>query len=229
MSDYPVPLVPVNHTEPVPRRVRAVPRRPGGRRHDPRPLRVGVARLPAVLRPAGRRPARRAGRRGHHRGDPAWRRAAIRRCEWAASTGRARPRSSRPRGRRTRRHRALRVVRPRRLVRGGRAGLRPPPQPVHAGRRAALDPDGARRVQRRRAGRVLLARAGLRDRPPHPLLPEPHRRRLRPAAPLGHRDRVPLQGHDQRVLVGPDRRSGSTPTSPGPTTSRPARCSPSPA
>ena len=43
----------------------------------------------------------------------------------------------------------------------------------------------------------------------------------------GHR--MPLQGHDQRLLVGPHSATPSTPTSPGPTTSRPASCCRSPA
>ena len=56
MSDYPAPPVPANHVEPVPRRVRAFL---GGRTivdTTERPLRLGVARLPAVLHPARRRP-----------------------------------------------------------------------------------------------------------------------------------------------------------------------------
>ena len=108
-------------------------------------------------------------------------------------------------GGRPRRHGALRVVGARRLVRGGRAGLRPPAQSVLARRRHPLDPHGAGGVPRRGAGRVLVTRPVLRDRAPDPLLPQPDGRRLH--APRGDRDpdRVPLQGRHDRLLVVGDR------------------------
>ena len=85
----------------------------------------------------------------------------------------------------------------------------------------------ARGVQGRRARRVLLARHVLRDRPPDPLRPEPDRRRLHPPRPVGDGHVLPLQGHHERVLVGAASTAGSIPTSPGPTASPLARCSPS--
>ena len=48
-----------------------LPGRAEGVRHHPSPLRVGMARLSAVLHPAGRRGRRHAGRRGHDRRDAA--------------------------------------------------------------------------------------------------------------------------------------------------------------
>ena len=47
--------------------------------------------------------------------------------------------------------------------------------------------------------------------------------------PTRHRDRLPLQGRHQRLLVGRGSATSCTPTSPGPTTSRPGSCCRSPA
>ena len=75
---------------------------------------------------------------------------------------------------------------------------------------------------------ALLLGDGLRDRPAHPLLPEPDRRRLRAPGPQRYGHRVPVQGHHHRLLVRPGRRRGA----PGPglelTTSPPASCCPLP-
>ena len=59
------------------------------------------------------------------------------------------------------------------LVRGGRAGLRPPAQSLHQGGCAPLDPGSPRRTGRGGAGRILLPGHGFRDRAADPLLPEP--------------------------------------------------------
>ena len=230
VSDYPAPLVPVE-----PRRARppphpGLPRRPDDRRHDRRPLRVGMAGLPAVLHPAGRRRAR---RRWSTRARPRRPRVATPStsgCGWATSTGPARPRcSARPRSRasttpsassgrrstpgsrRTSRSSSTRAARTRGSMRCGR------PAPCASSRTGVVLAESS--------SPVML----LRDRPPDPLLPEPDRRRLHAPRAVRHGDRLPLQGHDERLLVGARSRTGSIPTSPGPTTSRPARCSPSPA
>ncbi len=51
---------------------------------------------------------------------------------------------------------------------------------------------------------------------------------LRRARAHRHRDLLPLQGDDQRLLVGADRRRRCTPTSPGPTPTPRPRCCRSP-
>ena len=177
-----------------PRRARAPadtgrPRGQDGGGHDSGPLRVGVAGLSAVLHPLGRRRSRRADRRA---GDP---RDAPRRCQ-ALRTPRRRRRAhgsgAGARGRqggRPRRHGAFRVVGARRLVRGGRAGLRPSAQSVLAGRCHPFDPHGAGGVPRCGVGRVHLTRHVLRDGIADPLLPESDGRRL--LAPGSDRHRKP--------------------------------------
>src|SRR6185437_11891494 len=79
--------------------------------------------------------------------------------------------------------------------------------PVLAGRRAAFEPPGAGRARRGGAGRLGLAGYGVRDRPAGAVLRQPHRRPLRASGPERHRDLLSLQGHDQRLLVGPGRRN----------------------
>ena len=64
-----------------------------------------------------------------------------------------------------------------------------------------------RRVTRRRPGRIFFPGALLRDGAPDPLLLQPHRRRLHQARADRHRDVVPLQGNDHRLLVRAARRS----------------------
>ena len=56
------------------------------------------------------------------------------------------------------RYREVRLGRPGRVVRGGRAGVRPPAQPLRPGRRIALAPLGPGRARRRRARRIRLVR-----------------------------------------------------------------------
>src|SRR5918996_1613068 len=97
----------------------------------------------------------------------------------------------------------------RRLVRRGRARLRPPARPVHARRRGPLDATGAHRTRRSRARRVPVAGDGVRDGPADPLLPRPHRRPLRAPAALDDGLELPLQGSDDRLLVVRRRREGS--------------------
>ncbi len=175
VADYPQMIVPVNHVEPAPRRIRAMlggvtvldttralyvwewPNYPqyyvpladvrADVLVDEHASHSVAARAGVVVRPLGRRRhAWGRGARTHRRGGAA-----------------------------ARRHRPFRVVGARLLVRGGRGGLRPSAQSVHAGRRAALDPDGACRARRRPAGRVGLAGDGLRDRPADALLRQSHR------------------------------------------------------
>ena len=67
----------------------------------------------------------------------------------------------------------FRLGRARQLVRGGRAGLRPPAESLRACRRASLDAARANRAGRGRARRVRLAGHGVRDRTAHPLLRRP--------------------------------------------------------
>src|SRR3712207_2545622 len=100
---------------------------------------------------------------------------------------------------------AVRVVGTGRVVRGGRGGLRPPAQPLRAGRRAALHPLRARRARRGRAGRVVVPGAGLRDRPAAALLPAADGGGLQPPGVQPDPDRVPVQGPHERLLVRGDR------------------------
>ena len=107
-----------------------------------------------------------------------------------------------------RRARPRRLGRGRRLVRGGRRGLRrPSAQPLRAGRRDPLlaAASGSRSTASSspsRAAPVLLFETGLPTR--HYI----QRTDVDFAAPRAHRHRhlLPLQGDDQRLLVGADRR-----------------------
>src|SRR5271166_4558835 len=74
---------------------------------------------------------------------------------------------------------------------------------------AALEPPGARGTRRGRAGRLGVPGDGVRDWPADAVLRQPHRCPLRAPSPHRHGDRVPLQGDDQRLLVGPGRRHGA--------------------
>src|SRR5918997_4418661 len=149
-----------------------LPRRPDRAGHRASQVRVGVAPLPAVLRAAGRRRRLPAGRRASCRGLRSRDGAAAR-----APGGGGEPAGRGPGVRRGRSggcpgHRAVRVVGTGRVVRGGRGGLRPPAQPLRAGRRAALHPLHPRRARRGRAGRVVVPGAGLRTGlPPRSYLP----------------------------------------------------------
>ena len=75
--------------------------------------------------------------------------------------------------------------------------------------------DRARRARRPGPRGVLLAGHGLRDRAADALLPRSHRRSTSPPASDRHRDRLPVQGPDDRLLVGADRRGAATRISPG--------------
>ena len=228
MSDYPKMIAPTNHIEPVPRRVRATL---GGQVVLDTRRAIYVWEWPnypqyyipladvaaAVLvdenrvQKLSRGPARLHGLRVGDEARPGCGTRLHRRC------------SGRPG-----RHGAPRLGRSRRLVRGGRGGLRPPPQPLHPRRRDSLDPDRADRARGDGAGGVVLTGDGVRDRSADPLLPQSHRGRLRAPASHRHGHLVPLQGHDERLLVGAWCAGQDHPTWHGPTTSRPARCCPSP-
>ena len=119
---------------------------------------------------------------------------------------------------------ALRVGRARQLVRRRRRGVRPPAQPVHARRRAAIDTDCSHRARRRGARGVVLAGDVLRDRPADALLLQPHRGELRPPRRDRHCQFVSVQGDDERLLVGRASATRRARTSRGRTTSRRASC-----
>ncbi len=57
---------------------------------------------------------------------------------------------------------------------------------------------------------TIVARPVLRDGPPDALLHRPDRRGLHPLGAVGHADGVPLQGDDERVLVGGSRTADSS-------------------
>ena len=140
-GDYPPALPPVNHTEPVPRRIRATL---AGQTvldtmsalyvwewpHYPQYY-IPLADIdPAVLvdEQHEQKLSRGTARRYSLQVGDVTRPAALRVYgDDAVAEGLAG-------------HGAVRVGRPGRLVRGGRAGLRPPPQPVHPRRRAAVHP-----------------------------------------------------------------------------------------
>ena len=201
MSDFPAPPVPVNHVQPVPRRIRAF--LAGEVVVDTTNARYvwENTSYPQYYIPLAD-VAPRARRRGH----APWRRhgatPGASACASVTSTGPGGHRAHRGQGGGARRHRPLLVVGLRRLVRGGRAGLRPPAQSLHARRLAAVEPAPARGVQGRGAGRDVVARPVLRDRAPDPVLHRPHRRGLHPSGAVGHADGMPVQGDDERLLVG---------------------------
>ena len=212
MSDYPAPPVPANHVEPVPRRIRAVPRRPDGGRHDRGPLRVGMARLPAVLHPARRRRRRAC---WSTRARPRRRRGAT-----SGTTGSASGTSTGPRG-----HGRLGAAKVQGLddtVRFEWSALDAwfeEDEQVFVHPRSPytrVDAMRSTRTVRVESHGVVLAESSspvllLRDRAPDPLLPEPDRRRLHPSGARRHRHRLSLQGHDERLLVGARRTSASHP------------------
>ena len=224
--------LPAVHRPGRPRRAGAAPdpghpRWGGGPRHDIGPLRVGVAVLPAVLRALRRHRPGVPGRRGP-RGAPATGDGpAVRTPGGGRGPGRGGPPPHGLHGRGCDRDGPARLGRPRRLVRGGRAGLRPPAQPVHPGRRPAVLEGG-----RGRPGGAMLARST------HPVLVFetglPTRYYLDRTdvdwahlVPSDTRTACPYKGTTSgywSVAVG-DR---SSRTWPGPTTSRPASSCPSP-
>ena len=207
MNDYPAMIVPVNHIEPVPPDP-GLPGRQEGARHDPGLVCLGVAALPAVLRFRRRHPPRPARLRGPPSGPAAGSRNGTG-CAPGRRTGRGRPGSSQNRrltgcaapcassgprftscSRRTSRYSSTRAAR------------RP-------GRRAALEPPGARGARRSGAGGLGVPGDGVRDRPADAVLRQPRRCPLRAPDRLRHGDLVPLQGNNQRLLVGPGGRDGA--------------------
>ena len=141
----------------------------------------------------------------------------------AALTGLRRGRRPRPG-----RLRPLRMGGHRRVVRGRRASLRPSPRSLHQGGRPALHPPRPGRTRWHGSSRVRFAGPGVRDRSTHPLLPQPQRGRLHPPRSHRHRHR-PARTKGPPAAIGPPRSAATaTPTSRGPTTSRPASSSPSP-
>lgn len=128
---------------------------------------------------------------------------------WRAEQARRRSRAPRGRAARAGEHRAFRLAGPDELARGGRADLRPPAQPLRTGGRDPLHPQCSGRARRRGAGRGAYLGDGFRDRATDALLPGSHRPERRGTEPrLRHRERVPLRGHDEPVLVGDHRRPG---------------------
>ena len=199
VRDYPQVPVQVGHVEPVPRRVRAYvgatrssTRRPRATCGSGRPTRSTTSPS-TTSRPASW--STRASR--NPRGGAA-------RLHKLHVGGQQRPgaRVAARRPRRARGHRALRLGGAGRLVRGGRAGLRPPAQPVRRVDALRSDRHGAGRARRRGAGRVaspvLVFETGL---PTRYYLDRTDVRLRAPGADR-HRDRVPVQGRDERLLVG---------------------------
>ena len=150
MSDYPAVITPVNLVQPVPRRVRAVlagqtvldttrARYVWEWPHYPQYyIPLADVRQDLLVAEGQAKQSRRGLQHLH-----ALRVGDAERARGPGARGVA--------GGRAGRHRPLRVGRTRRLVRGGRAGLRPPAQPVRPGGRAALDPH----VRVELEGRVL--------------------------------------------------------------------------
>lgn len=81
-----------------------------------------------------------------------------------------------------------------RVVRGGRAGVRPPARPVFARRHPRQLPAHPGRDRRRRRRGLPQPAHPLRNRPSRTLLPPSHRRALGPPAALRHPLPLPLQG-----------------------------------
>ncbi|WP_399144308.1 DUF427 domain-containing protein [Streptomyces sp. MK7] len=135
-------------------------------RHRAGALCVAVAGLPAVLHPSGRHPRRSSPRRGPDHGVAGGQGASPQ-----PPAGCAHPPG---RGLGMDRRRACRHLRPcqlplgghRRMVREGRAGLRPSSEPLHPRRRAPIRSQCPRAPRRSRArGRAVLG-DGAGDRPP---------------------------------------------------------------
>ena len=139
MNDYPAAIVATNHVAPVPRRIRAV--LAGQTVFDTtRALYVWEwPHYPQYYIPADDVGSDLLVPEASMRHSPS-RRATCTSCGSATSSGSTRPGWSRvPRGG-PGRHVPVRVGSHGRLVRGGRAGVRPPAQPLRAGRRAPFDP-----------------------------------------------------------------------------------------
>ena len=101
-----------------------------------------------------------------------------------------------------------------RVARGGRAGLHPPARPVQAGRHPGQLPARPGRDRRGHRRRLPPAAHPVRDRPAAPLLPAARRPADGPAAAVGRRVPLPVQG-DRRLLVGGHRAGRARATSSG--------------
>ena len=177
VHDYPQMIVPVDHIEPVPRRIRAFL---GGQvvLDTVRALYVWEwATYPQYYVPVADVAPERAGRRGHGRAAPARTAQRARAAGGRHRAPRAGARVRRGRPARAARDRTVRLGRPRRLVRGGRAGLTSTrAAPTRAWTRCAR----TRRVRIELEGTVLaessspvmVFETGL----PTALLHQPHRR-----------------------------------------------------
>ena len=204
MARYPQPIVPVDHVEPVPRRIRARARRPSRPRHHPRALPLGVAAVPAVPHPGGRCGPEvlvdeervsnlsrgRVARVGLRVGDVE--RAARAAATWSRRSGASSTRSASTSRRWT----------PGTRRTSGSSSI--PATPTRASTRCAR-PDRARRARRPGPRGVLRADRRVRDRAADALVRRAHGGRLLAPASVRHRDRLPVQGPDHRLLV---RRTG---------------------
>ena len=100
-----------------------------------------------------------------------------------------------PRPPRARRPGDDRLRRARPLVRGGRRGLRAPPEPLHPHRRACVVPPRRRVARRRRAGELAQAHRAVRDRRTRPVLPAHDRRQPEDCSSSNdRRDSCPYKG-----------------------------------
>ena len=179
-SRYPPHLSEAGFMQPCPRRIRAMPRRRHRARHAARLLRLGGAALPRLLRAGrGRRPG--AGRAAEStqtfESGPF---AGLVHVDWDAVDAWFEEDEE---------------------VFGGH-----PRSPyarvdaIRSSRHIRVELDGVVLAETRRAGDAL------RDRPADPPLHPAHRRRLRPPRAHRHRHLLPVQGDDQRLLVGAGRR-----------------------
>ena len=120
------------------------------------------------------------------------------------------------------RPRALPVGRDGRVAGGGRAGLRPPAQPVRAGRHPGQLPAGAGPARRRRAGRLLPPAHPVRDRAAAALLPAAVRPPHRAAGAVRAPSHCPYKGTASYWSRG-RRATAATRTSSGSTAARSPR------
>ena len=229
MADYPQMIVPVNHVEPVPRRIRATL---GGVTVLDTTRALYVWEWPnypqyyvPIADVRSRISRRRAASRTPHAAAPS----PSTDCKREGSPARA-PASCTP-------ARSSPNSRARSASIGTRStrGIEEDEEVFVHPRNPYARVDALRSTRRVRVeldGVVLaessLAGDGLRDRPADPLLPQPHRGQLRRSGADRHGHRLPVQGHDDRLLVGAHAGDASSRTSRGPTTSRPASCCRSP-
>ena len=227
MNDYPSAIVPADHVEPVPRRIRA----------RARPARTVLDTTRALLRLGDRRTTRSTTSRstdvapsvlvaeGHTQASRPRHRASCTGCASASSTVRA-PRGS-TRSRRSRAWPAPCASSGTRSTPGSRRTSRssstraaPTRGSTRCARRGACASSS-----RARARRVGRAGDGLRDRPADAVLPQPHRGRLRAPGGRATRSRRAPTRASPAATGRFASATRSTATSPGPTTSRPASSS----